>query len=75
MILNISKTNYMAISFRKNIQKELVHIKIGEEELEYVESIKYLRIIIDEKLELDKKHTRHTKERRQKSQFYSKAGR
>jgi hypothetical protein len=53
----------MAISFRKNIQKELVHIKIGEEELEYVESIKYLRIIIDEKLELDKKHTRHTKGR------------
>jgi hypothetical protein len=30
--LNISKTKYMVISFRKNIKKELVPIKIGEEE-------------------------------------------
>jgi hypothetical protein len=44
----------MVISFRKNIQKELVQIKIGEEELECVESIKYLEVIIDEKLKFDK---------------------
>jgi hypothetical protein len=34
--LNISKTKYMVVSYRKNIQKELVQIKIGEEELECV---------------------------------------
>jgi hypothetical protein len=44
----------LVISFRKNIQKELVQIKIGEEELECVESIKYLGVIIDEKLKFDK---------------------
>jgi hypothetical protein len=56
--LNISKTKYMVISFRKNMQKELVlenlKIKIGEEELECVDSIKYLGVIIDEKLKFDK---------------------
>jgi hypothetical protein len=64
----------MVISFRKNIQKELVQIKIGEDKLECVESIKYLGEIIDEKLKFDKTILAIQKSR-QENQFYSKAGR
>jgi hypothetical protein len=72
--LKISKTKYMVISFRKNIKKELVQIKIGEE-LECVESIKYLGVIIDEKLKFDKNILAIQKKVGKKNQFYSNAGR
>jgi hypothetical protein len=40
----------MVISFWKNIQTELVQVKMGEEELECMESIKCLGVLIDDDL-------------------------
>lgn len=47
--LNISKTKAMIISNKTNIEKSL-HILLGDEKIDFVEEMKYLGIILDNKL-------------------------
>jgi hypothetical protein len=52
--LNIEKTKYMIITFKKNINTNLYKIMIGADELQRVEDIKYLGVVIDNKLRFNK---------------------
>jgi hypothetical protein len=51
--LNAEKTKYMVITYRKNIQIDTVRVRIDDVELERVTEIKYLGVIIDDKLKFD----------------------
>lgn len=51
--LNINKTHAMIITKKKNIIKENIRITINNEPIKIVENVKYLGIIIDEKLKLN----------------------
>lgn len=54
MKLNVNKTKAMIItSKRKNVNKENIFIEIDGEKIEFVNEIKYLGFIIDDKLNLD----------------------
>lgn len=48
--LNINKTKYMTFTVKKNKNMNHRNVQIGGEEIEKVKKIKYLGIIIDEKL-------------------------
>jgi hypothetical protein len=47
-----TKTKYMIVTFKKNINTNLYKIMIGADELQRVEDIKYLAVVIDNKLRL-----------------------
>jgi Reverse transcriptase (RNA-dependent DNA polymerase) len=51
--LNAEKTKYMVITYRKNIQIDTFRVRIDDVELERVTEIKYLGVIIDDKLKFD----------------------
>jgi hypothetical protein len=51
--LNIEKTNYMVILYKKSLSLEGVMIKIDDIELQRVTEMKYLGVIIDDKLKFD----------------------
>lgn len=48
--LNVKKTNAMLISNKKNIDLDNIDIRINNEKIQLVEEIKYLGVIIDNKL-------------------------
>jgi Reverse transcriptase (RNA-dependent DNA polymerase) len=52
--LNVQKTKCMVITFKKNLLKNQHKVKIDGEELEYVDNIKYLGILIDDRLKFNK---------------------
>lgn len=52
--LNVSKTKLMIISNQKNINRDAIDIRINGAKLDTVNEIKYLGVIIDEKLKFDK---------------------
>lgn len=51
--LNIDKTKWMVIN-KKELKNTHANIQIGKEKIERVQQIKYLGIILDEKLTLHK---------------------
>ena len=50
LLLNISKTNYMLFSNRKNIMNEAINLKIDESIINRVRECKFLGTVIDENL-------------------------
>ena len=50
LALNISKTNYMFFSNRKNIMNEAIDLKIDESIINWVRQCKFLGTVIDENL-------------------------
>jgi hypothetical protein len=52
--LNIQKTKYMVITFKQNVPVNLFKVNIDGNELELVEDMKYLGVIIDNKLKFGK---------------------
>jgi hypothetical protein len=52
--LNVQKTKYMVIAFKKNVPVDLLKVKIGDNDLECVRHMKYLGVVIDDKLKFNK---------------------
>jgi hypothetical protein len=52
--LNVQKTKYMVITFKKNVPVDLFKVKIGDNDLECVKHMKYLGVVIDDKLKFNK---------------------
>jgi hypothetical protein len=52
--LNVQKTKYMVITFKKNVPVDLFKVKIGDTNLECVKNMKYLGVVIDIKLKFNK---------------------
>jgi hypothetical protein len=50
--LNVEKSKFMVLTNRK-IDKNDIFVKLGDQQLERVEKMKYLGVILDEKLKLN----------------------
>jgi hypothetical protein len=72
--LNVQKTKCMVITFKQNVQTHLYKVKIDGEELEYVDSIKYLGVIIDERLKFNKNVDQIEKKIAKKINFVKRLG-
>jgi hypothetical protein len=51
--LNKQKTKYVVITFKKNVPVDLFKVKIGDNDLECVKYMKYLGVVIDDKLKFN----------------------
>jgi hypothetical protein len=54
--LNVQKTKYMVITFKKNVLVDLFKVKIGDNNLECVKHMKYLGVVIDDELKFCKRY-------------------
>jgi hypothetical protein len=52
--LNMQKTKYMVITFKKNVPVNLFKVKIGDTDLECVKHMNYLGVVIDDNLKFNK---------------------
>jgi hypothetical protein len=51
--LNVQQTKYMVITLKKNVFVDLFKVKIGDNDLECVKHMKYLGVVIDDKLKFN----------------------
>jgi hypothetical protein len=52
--LNVQKTKYMVITFKTNVPVDLLKVRMGDNNLECVKHMKYLEVVIDDKLKFNK---------------------